>query len=206
MAVSTKEMRKMVIALVVVATVATLALGITAQLTKGPIEEARKETMHRMLTQVLPTHANDVMQESFEFQSNNSKNRFYPAFDKQGHLKALAWNITAPDGYAGSIHMVVGVDIQGYLIAVRVVDHRETPGLGDGIVNNQIWLDAFRHRGLSNTRWDVKKDGGNFDQFTGATITPRAVVHALHRALIFFQQNKKQLIKQATDFVETQDF
>jgi len=197
MSVSSQEMRNMVLALVVVAIVATLALGLTEQLTRQPIEDARKATLHKMLKQVLPAHANDVIAESFEFVAEHKEYRFYPAFDLEGHVLALAWNIIAPDGYAGKIQMVVGVEPNGHLFAMRVIQHRETPGLGDGIVDNQSWLDAFSQRNLSNVRWAVKKDGGDFDQFTGATITPRAVVNAVHHALSFFDEHQVELMKQA---------
>ncbi|MDQ6961662.1 MAG: RnfABCDGE type electron transport complex subunit G [Mariprofundaceae bacterium] len=197
MEIDSKEVRKMIFALVAVATVATLALGFTEQLTRAPIQEARKAAMLTLLGQVLPIHDNDAMQDSFDYTLSDKPTRFYPAFNQKGELQALAWQIVAPDGYAGKIHMIVAVDVFAKLVAMRVIEHRETPGLGDGIVDDQVWLNAFAGKDLVSTHWNVKKDGGDFDQFTGATITPRAVVHAVQRALVVFQKNQKALQKKA---------
>ena len=96
--------------------------------------------------------------------------------------------------------MLVGVYEDGRLAGVRVVKHRETPGLGDAVsVTHSNWVLGFDGKSLSNPTenyWKVKRDGGTFDQFTGATITPRAVVKAIHNALLYFQQNQTMLFGQ----------
>ncbi len=103
----------------------------------------------------------------------------------------------APDGYSGPIKLLVGVYADGTLAGVRVLSHRETPGLGDAIdIIRSDWIRVFDGKSLGNPvleDWAVKKDGGAFDQFTGATVTPRAVVKATREFLEYFQQNRNRL-------------
>lgn len=103
----------------------------------------------------------------------------------------------APDGYSGAIRLVVAIDPQGRLLGVRVLGHRETPGLGDAIETRKSdWIESFRGRSLGDpgeVGWKVRKDGGQFDQFTGATVTPRAVVRAVHGALVYFDRHRAVL-------------
>lgn len=118
---------------------------------------------------------------------------------KQGKNIAVIFSAIAPNGYNGSIHLLVGVYHDGSLAGVRVVKHRETPGLGDAIeAKRSDWIVHFTGKSLtslSSKQWKVKRDGGEFDQFTGATITPRAVVKAVHSALLYFEANKPNLFK-----------
>ncbi len=114
-----------------------------------------------------------------------------------GQPVAAIVEAVAPDGYAGEIRLLVGVDFDGTLAGVRVARHQETPGLGDAIeAAKSDWIRSFAGRSLANTtasEWAVRSDGGRFDQFTGATITPRAVVRAVHKALIYFNANRDAL-------------
>ena len=109
----------------------------------------------------------------------------------------------APDGYNGDIRLLVGIYHDGTLAGVRVIDHRETPGLGDGIEERRsAWIFGFDGRSLNDPKaegWQVKRDGGVFDQFTGATITPRAVVKAVHRSLQYFVSQRDELFEKASD-------
>ncbi len=104
---------------------------------------------------------------------------------------------SAPDGYSGTIRLLVGIRFDGTLAGVRVLSHRETPGLGDAIdITRSNWLLGFDGRSLGNpvdSGWAVKKDGGIFDQFTGATISPRAVVGAVHNTLRYYQQHRDEI-------------
>lgn len=116
---------------------------------------------------------------------------------KDGLPVAVAIRSIAPDGYRGPIELLVAIAPGGQLIGVQVIRHNETPGLGDAFENRDAdWLDKFR--GLSLTkppqqRWSVRRDGGDFDAFTGATITPRAIVKAVRRTLEFYQGNEDRL-------------
>lgn len=118
---------------------------------------------------------------------------------------ALAMEPVAPDGYSGDIKLLVAIAYDGTLLGVRVVNHQETPGLGDPIeIAKSDWITAFTGRSLSNlddSQWHVKKDGGVFDQFTGATITPRAVVKAVHKCLQYYAQHREQLFAPTPDEV-----
>jgi len=110
--------------------------------------------------------------------------------------------ITAPEGYGGSINLLVGIDSEGNITGVRVVaPHYETPGLGDKIdIEKADWIKSFDGKSLINTpekNWKVKKDGGEFDAFTGATITPRAVVDAVHKSLLYFKEYQASLLNPA---------
>lgn len=124
---------------------------------------------------------------------------------KDGQPVALVLDPIAPDGYSGAIRLLVAVRRDGSLGGVRVIAHKETPGLGDRIEEEKAdWILQFADRSLGDPRpagWKVKRDGGIFDQFTGATITPRAIVKTVRKALEFVQAQGEQLYtaKTATD-------
>ena len=117
---------------------------------------------------------------------------------KDNEVSAVILPVIAPNGYNGRINLLVGIDRDGTLAGVRAVTHKETPGLGDKINTNvSNWILGFAGKSLTNPTtdgWAVKKDGGQFDQFTGATITPRAVVGAVLRSLQYFQKNRQYLL------------
>ncbi len=110
-----------------------------------------------------------------------------------GRPVAVILRFDAVDGYNGRIRLLVGIDSDSRVAGVRVVTHRETPGLGDGIERAKSdWILGFTGKSLTSpapSGWAVRRDGGEFDQFTGATITPRAVVEAVQRALEYFEMN-----------------
>lgn len=118
---------------------------------------------------------------------------------KNGWPVAAVLAPVAPDGYNGNIRLLVAINLDGTLAGVRVVQHRETPGLGDGIeTSNSDWILGFNGKSLDNPGkdgWKVKRDGGEFDQFTGATITPRAVVKAVHNALLYYRIHGHELFE-----------
>jgi len=115
---------------------------------------------------------------------------------------AAVLTVVAPDGYSGNIHLLLGVRYDGSIIGVRVTGHRETPGLGDDIDHRRSsWINQFDDLSLDTTSqaaWRVKKDGGRFDQLTGATITPRAVVAAVYRALGWYRSAREQVFSEAS--------
>jgi electron transport complex protein RnfG len=116
---------------------------------------------------------------------------------RDGEPVAAILRVVAPNGYSGPIRLLVGVRHDGEVAGVRVVNHRETPGLGDAIESDRSdWILGFAGRSLGNppeASWTVKRDGGAFDQFTGATITPRAVTRAVRDALIYFRAHREEL-------------
>ncbi len=118
---------------------------------------------------------------------------------RDGNPSGVVLPLVAPGGYNGAIEFLIGIDRDGTITGVRAIDHDETRRLGDLIeADKSNWIRAFDNRSLANTDevlWAVKKDGGDFDQFAGATITPRATVKAVHNALLFFEANKDQLLR-----------
>lgn len=116
---------------------------------------------------------------------------------RDGEPVAAVLTAVAPDGYGGPIRLLVAINHDGTLAGVRVVNHSETPGLGDAIeAERSDWIHDFAGRSLGNPPledWRVEKDGGAFDQFTGATITPRAVVAAVRRALQHYEEHRREL-------------
>jgi len=174
---------RMVLALMGVCVAAAVVLAVTDRVTRGPIAEQQRREVVRSLDSVLPPHTNQPDRDTRRVTPDGgSPVTLYLA--RQGEdWVGTALKVTAPDGYAGAIDLMVGVDRRGVLTGVAVLAHAETPGLGDRITSDPDWLPAFRGRSLTNTRWAVKKDGGDIDQFTGATITPRAVTDAVRRAL-----------------------
>lgn len=118
---------------------------------------------------------------------------------KQGQPVAAVLTPVAPDGYSGPIKLLVAIGHDGGLTGVRVVSHKETPGLGDRIEEEKSdWVHGFDGKSLGNpelAQWKVKRDGGIFDQFTGATITPRVIVKTVKNTMLYFQQNRDALFE-----------
>lgn len=187
------EQKKMVVALFLVAALSGFILAVTDYFTREPIAEAIRQNTMKALMNVLPDHANDPLTD----QVTESGIDYYVARNSKGDVLAFAWEQIAPDGYNGSIHILIGVDATGKTVGIRVTDHRETPGLGDVITKDIAWLTSFIGHTLQSRNWAVKKDGGDFDQFTGATISPRAVVRAVHKGLEQFMRDRKQLLVQS---------
>lgn len=123
---------------------------------------------------------------------------------RDGAPVAALFVVTARDGYSGPIRLLIGIEADGNLSAVRIVEHRETPGLGDKIESSKSdWVEQFPGTSLSNPPledWAIKRDGGTFDQLTGASITPRAVIKAIRETLIYFDANRDKVFA-----VEQQD-
>lgn len=195
----------LVLGLFAVVTVGVVAL--VHQFTAQRIDDAQREARGRALLDLLPAgsydnHPLDSQVEVFD-PKLLGRNEPAPAFiaRRQGQATAVILQATAPDGYSGSIKLLVGVTAEGRLLGVRVVAHKETPGLGDKIeLGKSDWLHGFDGRSLNDpgdSGWRVKKDGGQFDQFAGATVTPRAVVKATHKALQYFDAHKGELLAPA---------
>ncbi len=148
-----------------------------------------KELDNDLYNDVLTVHAPELL-------GNRNGTQVYRARLGGQPVAAVIASI-APDGYSGTIKLLVGIRYDGTLSGVRVVGHRETPGLGDRIeVERSNWILGFNGRSLQepgSEGWKVKKDGGIFDQFTGATITPRAVVKAVYSTLRYYQQHREAL-------------
>ncbi|TAN53731.1 MAG: electron transport complex subunit RsxG [Methylococcaceae bacterium] len=181
---------------------ASLVLGIADLATSGAIEKRQAEDMQSTLSQVLPDtlHDNDLLNSVATVgtgEPGDPATSVYIA-RKSGSASGAAFKWSAGGGYSGPILLMVGVDRDGRLQGVRVVAHAETPGLGDKIERSKSdWILAFDGRSLDDTapeHWKVKKDGGDFDQFAGATITPRAVVRGVESALQFYRRHREEIL------------
>jgi len=167
---------------------AALLLGLNT-ITEPAIAERVKEDKLAAIDLVMPAenYANALLDTEHDFDVDGRHYTVYNALDENGVASGYVVQVSA-NGYSGEIKLVVGVDARLSITGVRVLSHSETPGLGDKIeVEKNPWVLSFNGKDLSNTttkQWAVKKDGGQFDQFTGATITPRAVVNAVHQALL----------------------
>ncbi len=172
--------------------------------TKDKITEQVRAYEARALMEILPgeTHDNVLLDTPIQLKpskllATQDERKGYVAF-KNNEPIAVILPAIAPNGYNGRIELLVGIYRDGTLAGVRVVTHKETPGLGDKIDTNvSDWILGFKGKSFVNptpSGWAVKKDGGQFDQFTGATITPRAVVAAVYRTLEYFKANSAYLL------------
>jgi electron transport complex protein RnfG len=175
--------------------------------TKDQIATNERGKLLHSLQEIMPDslYDNDILNDTKEvvhelLGDNKPKTVFIAR--RQGTAVGAVITTVAPDGYNGPIKLLVGITSQGQVAGVRVISHRETPGLGDKIeIARTPWIAEFKGRSLGNPakgQWAVKRDGGVFDQFTGATITPRAVVAAVRRTLLYFEEHKQELFKKAT--------
>ncbi len=188
------------------ATVGTALVGFTHHATIEKIADNERLALLRKLNQILPAeqYDNDLLHTTLQIEEDDrlgqeKDSTIYIAKQKE-KISAMIFPVIAPKGYSGKIKMLVGINIDGTLAGVRIVSHKETPGLGDAMETEKSdWIFGFNKKSLNNPdekNWKVKRDGGAFDQFTGATITPRAVVQAVHLCLVYFDRHKKELIEQ----------
>lgn len=180
------------------ATLAAALLIIGNNSTHEAIADRQAEDLLESLSQVLPDslHDNNLLDNAIIVDDPNGQPLTIYRAMKAQHITGFAWRVTG-QGYAGDISLILGIHPDGELIGVRVLSHAETPGLGDRIEEKKDnWILGFNGHSLQNTtdtQWHVKKDGGQFDQFSGATITPRGVVKAVHDGLIFFNEHRDEL-------------
>ena len=187
-----------------VALICTLLSAGIYQLTKGKIDEAMLAQQKALLLQVVPQQYfdNDLAKAAIEPKNEKLRGiqKVYFA-RKNGTISAYAYETTAPDGYSGNIRMLVGLTPDGEVLGVRIIEHHETPGLGDKIeLRISDWILSFANQFIRDDNlkdWAVKKDGGKFDQFSGATITPRAVVNQVKRSALIMLGAKAQLAELA---------
>ncbi|NDK97823.1 electron transport complex subunit RsxG [Photorhabdus bodei] len=197
-----ETMRRHGITLAIFAAITTGLTAVVNSLTKSTIAEQAAQQHKSLLDQVIPPalYDNDIQNECYlvnaDALGNNLPHRLYLA-RKNNQPVAAALESTAPDGYSGAIQLLVGADFSGKVLGVRVTEHHETPGLGDKIETRiSNWINVFSGKTITSNHdqhWAVKKDGGEFDQFTGATITPRAVVNSVKRTTLYLQTIPKHL-------------
>ncbi len=191
------------VTLAAIAAICTLLVAATYQLTADRIAANEQAWLERSLEPALSGL-------SFEGSITESKLEIPPPHDLPGNDTAIVYRVfaegapvaalfvvTARDGYAGPIRILVGVGTDGTVTGVRIVEHRETPGLGDRIDQSRSdWVFQFDGHSLGNpveARWLLEVDGGDFDQLTGASVTPRAVIKAIRDTLIYFDAHRDEI-------------
>jgi electron transport complex protein RnfG len=186
------------------AVLGTVVLASTYFLTRDRIAQSVEEEKLKLIAQVVPQPLfdNAIVQDTLplapsELLGTDGETLAYRARLK-GEPSAVVLQPVAPDGYSGKIFLIVAIRSNGEISGVRVVSHHETPGLGDYIeLPKGDWIKGFdgqSHATRKDTDWKVKKDGGQFDYVAGATITPRAIVKAVHKSLLYFEQNRDTLL------------
>lgn len=204
MAALAQSIRRSAIGLGLFAIITGGSIAVTQGLTEERIRKEAARAEARALFEIIPEsrHDNDLLNDTVQLPASERLATTEPltvwVARKNGEPTGFIMPMVAPDGYSGDIRLLVGIDLTGTLLGVRVVSHKETPGLGDRIETKKSdWIYSFEGRSLGNPEprnWNVKKNGGVFDQFTGATITPRAVVKAVQKSLIYFRQNRRQIL------------
>jgi H+/Na+-translocating ferredoxin:NAD+ oxidoreductase subunit G len=199
---------KPALTLAIIAAVLTALVALVASFTRDRIASNEQAWIRQRLDALVPpgTHDNDLLADSItvtapDLLGSPQPVKIYRA-RRAGAPVAAVLRPIAPDGYRGPIELLVAIGQDGRLIGVQVIRHQETPGLGDAFESRDVhWLDRFRGRSLTDPlppRWTVRRDGGDFDAFTGATITPRAIVKAVRNALEYYQRNSQRIFDQPT--------
>ena len=192
------------------AIVCTTVIGTVHLITKDRIKSQEEnkliDTLHHIID--VNTYNNDIYQSCIIVNnialSASSEKVYLAKYNEQAVAAAIT--TTVPDGYNGKIHLIVAMKYDGSVSGVRTIKHQETPGLGDKIeIRKNNWIDSFNGKkvlGTKDTRWGVRKDGGIFDQFTGATITPRAVIKAVHKTVLYFNSHQHELFQKTPNCQE----
>ncbi len=195
-----KDISRLLVALTLIAACAGFVLSLVEGVTREPIKEQRRMQMVKALSAVLPEFDNSpdtdtvVLENGVDKKGNPVQVTFYRA-RKAKELVGTAFKVIAGDGYSGNIEVMVGLKPDQTLNAIEILTHAETPGLGSRI--EEAWFkDQYKNKGLDNADWRVKKDGGEFDQISGATISPRAVTGAVKSGLEFYKSHEQEIVAQ----------
>lgn len=189
------------------AIVCTAIVGLVNELTKDKIKTQEQLQLLNTLHSIIEPsrYNNDITQDCVNISSPLLASSKKVAAHQTAYIArknsdpiAVAITSTAPDGYNGNIDLIIAINMDESISGVRVLKHQETPGLGDKVeLRKSDWITSFNNKKLlseQDNRWTVVKDGGMFDQFTGATITPRAIVKAIKKSLIYFKNNKNSML------------
>lgn len=225
--------------LVAFTVIGTALLTETFEQTKEPIAQSEREARLKLLSQVIPDalHDNDLLQDTIELPPSELLGQTRASTANRARLNgkptAVILEAIAPDGYSGEIKLLIGISVEGVLTGVRVLAHKETPGLGDYIeLGHSNWIKNFDGKSLAKAevnkqaaggqianeqssyalpagalqseQWKVKKDGGEFDYMAGATITPRAVIKAVRNALLYFEQSRDRIFPAEAEAAQPQ--
>ncbi len=204
-----KSVRKNAFILALFAMASTVLVSIVHQLTKDKIASEVERVMNQRLNKLVSPDSYNNSPSSDCILINNHSRLNQVSIHKIHRMRkdskpiALVFSSTAHNGYSGDISLLIALSEQNRLLGVEIIDHRETPGLGDKIDSNKShWLQQFENvelKTISDNRWRVKKDGGDFDALTGATITPRATINAIYQTILYFEEYKPDLFSQTSN-------
>ncbi len=198
-----KHALKTAVAMLAFAFIGTLLLAYVFIATRPAIEASEKEARLALFKQILPAenYDNDLLAAQVRIEPNDLLGNRLPNVANIATLQqkpaGVILEAIAHDGYSGDIKLLIAIRADGAISGVRVLAHKETPGLGDYIdIAHDNWIKWFDNESIAKTpveKWRVKKDGGQFDYMVGATITPRAVVKAVLKALQYYEMNQQML-------------
>ena len=201
--------------LAIIAAICTALVAFTYQLTAGRIEANQQAWLERSLQPALSglfydsgvTESKVIIAPPHDLPGTEAA-IIYRVYAKDEPVAAL-FVVSARDGYSGPIRILVGVDIEGFVTGVHVLEHRETPGLGDRVESTKSdWVEQFKGRSLADPQaagWAIKRDGGQFDQLTGASVTPRAIIKAIKHTLLYYDANRDEIFSDAPAESDTQE-
>lgn len=186
----------------------TATVGLVHLLTKDRIEIQAQQQLIKQLSEIIQvdSHDNEMFRDCIMAPEGNSSDLLIDVIYRarlNNTPTAAAIKTVAPDGYSGNIELLIAINVDGSVSGVRALTHKETPGLGDKIeLRKSDWIEKFSGKKVlsdNDNRWAVIKDGGMFDQFTGATITPRAVVKTVRKTVDYFQANQESIFTTASN-------
>jgi len=193
-----KDILRLMVVLTSLCIISALALAKIYDLTKGPIAHQKRLEVLRAIKMVLPPYDNEPDRDMAKLSMGIDKRgeetqRVFYRGRKDGRLIGVAFKVASPEGYGGDIEVMVGLLPNGMINGVEILSHLETPGLGAKIRETKF-KDRFKNRNLPNTAWAVKKDGGDIDGITGATISSRAVIKGVKEGLEFYRDHRTSIV------------
>lgn len=193
-----REIFKLTVVLAIICSAAATALALVYNLTKDPIAYQQRLKRLAAIRAVQPDYDNEPDKDFVDLKTNRGAEdnegltRFY--ITKKGFANTgVVFSVSAA-GYGGPIELMLGINPEGTITGIQILKHSETPGLGAKI-NEENFLKQFASKNTRNINWALKKDGGEIDQISGATVSPRAVVGAIHQGLLFFSEHKDEILK-----------
>ena len=193
-----RELLKLTIVLTIICSAAATSLALVYNLTKGPIAYQQRLKKLNAIKAVQPNYDNEPDKDFVDLKTNNHTKgnegltRFY--ITKKGSANTGVVFTVSALGYGGAIDLMLGLNPEGTITGIQVLKHSETPGLGAKVAEEKF-LKQFTSKNIQNTKWALKKGGGEIDQISGATISPQAVVGAIHQGLLFFSEHKDEILK-----------
>lgn len=194
-----RDILRLVVVLTSICIASAIALAKIYDLTKGPIAHQKRLEVLRAIKTVLPAYDNEPDTDTVKLsmgigKKGEEEQRIFYRGRKDGRLIGVAFTVTSHEGYGGDIEVMVGIVPNGTIHGVEILSHLETPGLGAKIVEMKF-KDRFKERNLSNTKWAVKKDAGDVDGITGATISSRALTKAIKEGLEFYRDHEASITR-----------